>query len=89
MGLKHLKFISRTVMVKDQNVDQAVGMLNRMLSREGILDQFRRMQYYEKACQVRRRINYERCKAFYNEDMSRKIQFVLRKNRQDPFPGSS
>lgn len=89
MTLKHAKFIARTVLVKDNNVEQAVGVLNRVLSREGILDQFRRMQFYEKPCQVRRRINYERCKAFYNEDMARKIQFVLRKNRVDPFPGSN
>lgn len=89
MTLKHLKFISRTVLVKEQNVDQAFGILNRILSREGILDQYRRMQFYEKPCQVRRRINYERCKAFYNEDMARKIKFVMRKNRHDPFPGSN
>lgn len=30
--------------------------------------------------QTRRRINFEKCKAIYNEDMDRKIQFVLRKN---------
>lgn len=88
MTLKHAKFIARTVLVKDNNIEQATGIMNRILNREGILDQYRRMQYHEKACQVRRRINYERCKAFYNEDMSRKIQFVLRKNRVDPFPGS-
>lgn len=41
-----------------------------------------------KILQFRRRINFERCKAIYNEDMDRKIQFVLRKNRTDPFPGS-
>lgn len=37
---------------------------------------------------VRRRVNFEKCKSIYNEDMDRKIQFVLRKNRVDPFPGS-
>lgn len=89
MTLKHAKFIARTVLVKDNNVDQAVGILNRILSREDILDQYRRMQFYEKPCQVRRRINYERCKAFYNEDMSQKIRLVLRKNRTDPFPGTN
>lgn len=89
MTLKHVKFISRTVLVKDNNVDQAFGLLNRILGREGILDQYRRMQYYEKPTQTRRRINYERCKAFFDEDTSRKIQFVLRKNRVDPFPGSN
>lgn len=37
--------------------------------------------------QTRRRVNHEKCKAIYNEDMERKIQFVLRKNRHEPFPG--
>ena len=37
--------------------------------------------------QARRRINFEKCKAIYNEDMNRKIQFVLRTNRVNPFPG--
>lgn len=85
--MRHVKFIARTVLVKDNNVEQAVGMLNRILSREGILEQYRRMEFHEKRPQVRRRINYERCKAFYNEDMAKKIQLVLRKNRVDPFPG--
>lgn len=39
--------------------------------------------------QVRRRINFEKCKAIYNEDMNRKIQLILRKNRVEPFPGCS
>lgn len=87
MGFKHVRFIARTVLVKDNNIEQACGVLNRILGREDLLDQWRRTRYYEKPCQVRRRINYERCKAFYNEDMQRKIQMVLRKNRTDPFPG--
>lgn len=87
MTLKHVKFIARTVLVKDNKVEQANGVLNRLLNKEGILDQYRRMQFYEKPCQVRRRINYERAKAYYNEDMSQRIQLVLRKNRVDPFPG--
>lgn len=86
---KHAKFIARTVLVQNKNVDQAFGILNRILGKEDILDQYRRSRYFEKPCQVRRRINYERCKAFYNEDMNRKIQFLLRTNRVDPCPGSN
>lgn len=86
---KHARFIARTVLVQNNNVDQACGILNRILGKEDLLDQYRRTRYYEKPFLVRRRINYERCKAFYNEDMHRKIQFVLRKNRTDPFPGSN
>ncbi|GLH08577.1 LOW QUALITY PROTEIN: Putative mitochondrial ribosomal protein [Gryllus bimaculatus] len=69
------------------NVDEACKILNRILGREGFLDQYRRTRYYEKPFQTRRRINYEKCKAIYDEDMDRKIKFVLRKNRVDPFPG--
>nr|CAD7412421.1 unnamed protein product [Timema poppensis] len=49
----------------------------RILGKEDILDQFRRTRYYEKPFQTRRRINFEKCKAIYNEDMDRKIQYVL------------
>lgn len=89
MGLaRHAQFLSRTIFVQDSNVDKACRMLNRILSKEGILDQYRRTRYYEKPTYVRRRINYEKCKAIYNEDMNRKMEFLLRKNRVDPYPGS-
>lgn len=89
MGIRHAYFISRTVFVKNNEVEQACRVLNRILGQEGILEQYRRTRFYEKPCQVRRRINYERCKSIYNEDMHRRIQFMLRKNRVDPFPGCS
>lgn len=87
--MRHAKFISRTVLVKDNNVDKAFRTLNSILGREGILTQFRREKYFEKPFLTRRRVNYERCKAYYSEDMNRKINFVLRANRVDPFPGCS
>ncbi|XP_050439424.1 28S ribosomal protein S21, mitochondrial [Adelges cooleyi] len=85
--MKHLKFISRTVLVRNGNVDEACRILNRIMGSEGFLDQYRRTRYYEKPTQMRRRVNFEKCKAIYNEDMDRKIKFVLRKNRPEPFPG--
>ncbi|KAG5678748.1 hypothetical protein PVAND_008393 [Polypedilum vanderplanki] len=85
--MKHLKFLSRTVFVNNNNVEEACRVLNRVLGKEEIFDQYRRTRYYEKPFQVRRRINFEKCKAIYNEDMDRKIQFILRKNRTEPFPG--
>jgi len=84
---QHAKFIARTVMVRNDNVDEAMRLLNRIMGREGFLDQFRRTRYHEKATQFRRRLNYEKCTSIYNEDMNRKIQLVMRKNRIDPFPG--
>ncbi|XP_037042401.1 28S ribosomal protein S21, mitochondrial [Bradysia coprophila] len=85
--MRHAKFLARTVLVQNNNVEEAARLLNRILGNEEIFDQFRRTRYYEKPCQVRRRINYEKCKSIFNEDMNRKIQMVLRKNRVDPFPG--
>lgn len=90
MGLaRHAQFLSRTILVQNNDVDKACRVLNRILSKEDIFGQFRRTRYYEKPTQVRRRINYERCKSIYNEDMNRKIEFLLRKNRVDPFPGAT
>lgn len=90
MGLRrHAQFIARTIMVKDNNVEKACRVLNRILGQEKIFEQYRRTRYYEKPTQTRRRINFEKSKAIYDEDMSRKIQFILRTNRVDPFPGCS
>ncbi|CAK9833274.1 28S ribosomal protein S21, mitochondrial [Anthophora retusa] len=90
MGMqKHAQFLARTVMVRDNNIGKASRLLNAILSREGIYGQYRYTRCYEKPTQTRRRINYERCKAIYSEDMSRKIGFILRKNRTDPYPGAS
>ncbi|KAH8293029.1 28S ribosomal protein S21, mitochondrial [Drosophila serrata] len=87
--MRHVQFLARTVLVQNNNVEEACRMLNRVLGKEELLDQFRRTRFYEKPYQVRRRVNFEKCKAIYNEDMNRKIQFVLRKNRVEPFPGCS
>ncbi|VDO78616.1 unnamed protein product [Soboliphyme baturini] len=57
------------------------------MSREGLLDIYRRTRYFEKPYKQRRRIAYETCKAIYDEDMRRKIDFIARKNRVDPWPG--
>lgn len=87
--MRHPKFISRTVLVRNGNVDEAVRVLNSIMSKEGWFDQWRRTRYYEKPTQFRSRINYEIAKSLYDEDMNRKIKFILRKNRIDPFPGYS
>lgn len=76
-------------MVQNNNVEKACRTLNSVLGREGVLEQYRREQHFEKPFLTRRRINYERCKGYYNEDMARKLNFILRTNRVDPYPGSS
>ncbi len=87
--MRHAKFISRTLLVRNGNIDEATRMLNKIMGKEGFFDQYRRTRFYEKPTYFRQRINYEKCKSLYNEDMTRKIQFILRKNRTNPFPGCS
>jgi small subunit ribosomal protein S21 len=51
--MKHLKFLSRTVFVQNNNIEEACRVLNRILGKEEIFDQYRRTRYYEKPFQVR------------------------------------
>lgn len=87
MSWRHPKFLARTVLVQNKDVDGACRILNRILGKEGIFEQFRRTRRYEKPFLVRRRVNYEVCKSVYNEDMARKIKFIMRTNRLSPYPG--
>lgn len=50
--MRHAKFIARTVLVQNNNVEEACRILNRILGKEEILDQYRRTRYYEKPFQV-------------------------------------
>ncbi|KAM4662028.1 small ribosomal subunit protein bS21m isoform 1-T3 [Discoglossus pictus] len=83
----HLKFVARTVMVQNGNMEVAYKMLNRILTVEGIIEDSKRRRYYEKPCNKRRRENYENCRRIYNSEMARKVTFLMRKNREDPWPG--
>uniref|UniRef100_A0A5S6Q701 Ribosomal protein S21 n=1 Tax=Trichuris muris TaxID=70415 RepID=A0A5S6Q701_TRIMR len=83
----HPRFLNRTVLVKNNDVDTAMKLLNRNMAAEGLFDIYRRTRYYEKPYQQRNRLSYEICKAIYNEDMRRKIELVTRKNRADRWPG--
>jgi len=82
-----LQWVSRTVMVKENNVDEAMKVLNGIMAREGMLKRWRGTRYYEKPTRARQRVNYEKCTAIYNEDMSNKVRFLMRKNRAEPYPG--
>ncbi|KAG8509207.1 28S ribosomal protein S21, mitochondrial [Galemys pyrenaicus] len=84
---KHLKFIARTVMVQEGNVEGAYRTLNRILSEDGLLEDIRRRRYYEKPCRRRQRESYETCRRIYNMEMARKINFLMRRNRPDPWQG--
>ncbi|XP_028647541.1 28S ribosomal protein S21, mitochondrial [Erpetoichthys calabaricus] len=83
----HLKFVARTVMVQNGNVDAAYKTLNRILTTDGIIEEAKRRRYYEKPCRQRQRESYEACRRIYNMEMGRKIAFLMRKNRPDPWMG--
>lgn len=51
--MRHASFIARTVLVQNNDIEAACRVLNRILGREGIFDQFRRTRYYEKPYQVK------------------------------------
>ncbi|XP_344707.1 small ribosomal subunit protein bS21m [Rattus norvegicus] len=97
---KHLKFIARTVMVQEGNVEGAYRTLNRILTTDGLIDVIKRRRYYEKPYVIKRRRYYEKpcrrrrqresyetCQRIYNMEMARKINFLMRKNRADPWLG--
>ncbi|NXN06620.1 RT21 protein, partial [Indicator maculatus] len=84
---KHLRFFGRTVMVQNGNVEAAYGALNRILSHDGLVEDVRRGRYYEKPCRRRQRLAYEACRRVYNSEMGRKINFLARTTRQDPWLG--
>lgn len=50
--MRHTKFIARTVLVQNNNIEEACRVLNRILGKEDIFDQWRRTRYYEKPTQV-------------------------------------
>ncbi|XP_012514295.1 PREDICTED: 28S ribosomal protein S21, mitochondrial isoform X3 [Propithecus coquereli] len=83
----HLKFIARTVMVQEGNVEGAYRTLNRILTMDGLIEDIKRRRYYEKPCRRRQRESYETCRRIYNMEMARKINFLMRKNRADPWQG--
>ncbi|XP_037796116.1 28S ribosomal protein S21, mitochondrial-like [Penaeus monodon] len=87
VGHKYAQFVARTVLVRNNNIEEGMRVVNRIMGREGLFEQYRLTRYYEKPFQTRRRINFEKAKAIYNEDMNRKIQFVMRKNRLNPWIG--
>ncbi|XP_065713999.1 small ribosomal subunit protein bS21m [Patagioenas fasciata] len=83
----HLRFVGRTVMVQNGDVEAAYGVLNRILTQDGLVDAVRRRRYYEKPCRRRQRQAYEACRRVYGAEMGRKISFLARAVRPDPWLG--
>uniref|UniRef100_U3EX90 28S ribosomal protein S21, mitochondrial n=1 Tax=Callithrix jacchus TaxID=9483 RepID=U3EX90_CALJA len=84
---RHLKFIARTVMVQEGNVESAYRTLNRILTMDGLIEDIKRRRYYEKPCRRRQRESYERCRRIYNMEVAHKINSLMQKNWVDPWQG--
>ncbi len=75
-------------MVRDNNVEEAMKVLNGIVASEKILQRWKLTRKYEKPTWTRNRVNYERSKDVYNEDMQNRLNFIMRKNRKNPYPGA-
>ncbi|VDP51841.1 unnamed protein product [Echinostoma caproni] len=51
-----------------------------------VIDTIKQQEYYEKPTRWRKRFMYERCKRIYDSEMTRKINFLSRMHRVDPWP---
>ncbi|XP_023803213.1 28S ribosomal protein S21, mitochondrial isoform X1 [Cyanistes caeruleus] len=59
----------------------------RILAQDGVADAVRRSRYYEKPSRARRRRAFEACRRVYCAEMARRIAFLARSSRQDPWLG--
>ncbi|VDK31627.1 unnamed protein product [Taenia asiatica] len=50
-----------------------------------VINVIKAQEYYEKPTRMRRRVMYERCKRIYDAEMARKINFVMKVDRPDPW----
>ncbi|XP_006788074.1 28S ribosomal protein S21, mitochondrial [Neolamprologus brichardi] len=81
---RHLRFISRLLSLIYSHV---FSVYSRILTQDGIVDTVKRKRYYEKPCRERQRKNFENCRRIYHTEMARKIAFISRTNREDPWLG--
>ena len=84
--MKHLRFLSRTVLVEGKQLEEALKALTRVLSSEKVIETYKRWEYYEKPFLRRNRLSFEKCKEIYNGEVERKIKFIVQKNRENPYP---
>ncbi|XP_032101206.1 28S ribosomal protein S21, mitochondrial-like [Sapajus apella] len=84
---KYLKFIARTVMAQEGNVESVNRNLNRILTMDGFTEDIKHWRYYEKSCLLQQRESYERCRQIYNMEVACKINFLMQKNWVDPWQG--
>ena len=92
---RHAKWLARTVMCQfpkegDSVIEvpphqKAYSALTAQLNRERILETLKRNRYYEKPWMKRRRLAYEECKFIQKKELNRKMNFLIRQNRKEPW----
>ncbi|XP_045177358.2 28S ribosomal protein S21, mitochondrial-like [Mercenaria mercenaria] len=83
---RHMKMLARTVLIRNNDLEKSYNILNRILNSEGVLKQDRRLRYFEQPSHARNRVCFERGRRIYDSEMKRKVKFLMKKNRVDPFP---
>ncbi|TGZ63201.1 hypothetical protein CRM22_007037 [Opisthorchis felineus] len=83
---KNLPYLKKTVIVKENELTPAFQALTRILRNDKVVNTFQAQVRYERPTRWRRRVMYERCKRIYDSEMARKIDFISRVNRVDPWP---
>ncbi|XP_049632961.1 28S ribosomal protein S21, mitochondrial-like [Suncus etruscus] len=84
---QHLRFLTRTVMVQEGNVEGAYRTLNRILTMDKLTESIKQWCYFEKPCRQQQRESYENCRQIYNMEMASKINFLMQKHQADPWQG--
>jgi small subunit ribosomal protein S21 len=84
--MKHLRFIARTILVEKNKLDQALTGLNKVLQSEHIQTTAKRWEKYERPFEKRNRLSFQKCMEIYSNEIDRKVKFIVRKNRENPYP---
>ncbi|EHH49973.1 hypothetical protein EGM_00722, partial [Macaca fascicularis] len=80
---KHLKFIARTVMVRERNMEGAYRTLSRILTMDRLIEGTKPRQYYEKPC-CRRQGKATKGAGGSTHGNGSQNQLLMRKNWADP-----
>ncbi|OAF65926.1 hypothetical protein A3Q56_06337 [Intoshia linei] len=56
------------------------------MKNERVFDRARELIYFEKPTLRKRRWHYERCHRIYDQEMKKRIKFLMNVNRSDPYP---
>lgn len=84
--MRHLRFLARTVLVENNQLDRAMDSLTKILRSEKVIEAAKRFERYERPYERRNRLSFEKCMEIYSAEIDRKIRFVVRKNRENPYP---